>query len=401
MKVPPPGSNPLTRERRPAGALELARHREGSTRLVVPGASLTTVPPPTHPVFFNPAASLNRDVTVALSSAAGARTFCDAMAGTGARGVRVAREVEGVEVALVDFNRDALALARRSARLNGVARRCSFTVSETSAYLFSRFGRDQRFDAVDVDPFGSPVRQLQAGLSATAEGGVLSVTATDTAVLCGVHSSTCRRRYGSTPVNNGFAHETGIRILFAAMVRLGASIDIGVEPVAAHSTRHYIRAFAKVMPGAVKAEGALQGIGSVTWCPGCGDARTATGAAEACALCGRKLKTAGPLWTGGLTDEKLVARARKEAARLELFGAADALSGLAGVDGFPPWSFDIDEICSELGIPTVPELQVHRALTEAGHRAMRTPFEKRGLKSDAVRSEVVEAVKSAAKGRRR
>jgi tRNA (guanine26-N2/guanine27-N2)-dimethyltransferase len=376
--------------------LELVKHLEGGTQLLVPKASLTTVPPPTSPVFFNPAAALNRDVTVALAAAHGGRTFCDAMAGTGARGVRVAKETRAAKVVMVDFNGEALALARRSAALNRVSRRCSFKEAETSSYLFSRFGRDQRFDFVDLDPFGTPVRQLQAGLFATAEGGILSVTATDTAVLCGVHRATCERRYGAVPLNNSFHHETGIRILLGSMARTGAAVDVGIEPVAAHATRHYIRVFAEVRPGAMQAEASLKSLGYVSWCPACGDVSGGAAPARECAACGKKPRSAGPAWTGGLTHESVVEAARTEAARRGLEGASEVLGSLRGVDGFPPWSFDLDAVSSLLGVPTVPELRVYGALLEQGHRAMRTPFEKAGVKTDASFAEVVEAAKVAA-----
>lgn len=380
--------------------MELTRYAEGKTRLVVPKASVTAVPPPTSPVFFNPAASLNRDVTVAMTAAAGGRSFCDSMAGVGARGVRVANEVKAVgEVTMVDFNGDALRLARRSASLNGVRGKCSFSNSETSSYLYSRFGRDRRFDCVDVDPFGSPIRQMQGALSATAAGGVLSMTATDTAVLCGVHPSTCARRYGSSPVNNHFHHETGIRILLAALARNGAAIDIGFDPLAAHSTMHYIRVYVRVNPGASAAESTLKGLGQVSWCPACGDVRGPHDASGTCRVCGRRVKVAGPLWTGAVVHEPTVDAAREAALGGGLAQAAEVLGGLVGVNGFPPWSFDIDRVCSELRAPTVSELAVYRELTEAGHRAMRTPFEKTGLKTDAAYGEVVGAVKAAV-GRR-
>jgi tRNA (guanine26-N2/guanine27-N2)-dimethyltransferase len=379
----------------PRRKLELITHLEGRTRLFVPKASITSLPPPTSPVFFNPAASLNRDITVAVSSAVGGGTFCDAMAGVGARGVRVANEVEGVsEVAMVDFNKEALALARRSAALNGVGRFCSFTQSETSSYLFGRYGRDMRFGFVDVDPFGSPVRQMAGGLTATADGGILSITATDTAVLCGVHPSTCSRRYGASSINNSFHHETGLRILVGALARNAGAIDVGIEPVVAHSTRHYLRAFVRVRAGASAAESSMKELGTIAWCPACGDVQGAGGGTP-CRVCGKKLKTAGPLWKGAIVEESLINRARKRALKVGLAPALEVFESLIGVNDFPPWSFDIDGICSELKLPTVPERSVYLSLAKAGFRAMRTPFEKTGVKTDASYREVARAVQDA------
>ena len=377
--------------------MRVAEHTEGKTRLLVPAVSLKVDPPPTSPVFFNPAASVNRDFTVAVTSAAGGTAFCDSMAGVGARGLRVAHEAEGVErVVMVDFNRQALALARRGAVLNRVKGKCGFADGETSSYLHSRYGSEGRFDFVDVDPFGSPVRQLPAALCATSDGGVLSVTATDTAVLCGVYPKVSKRRYGATPLNNHFSHETGARILLGAVARLGASLDIGIEGVASHTTRHYVRVFARVLSGASKADQAMGNLGYVSWCRSCGEIESSAEPRRTC-TCGGVPRAAGPLWLGALTDQLVVAEARRRSVEMCIPAAAEVAASLIGVDNFPPWSFSIEGVCSALKIPTVPELEVYRNLMAAGWRAMRTPFEKTGVKTDAPNQEVVEAVRRAAR----
>ena len=322
------------------------------------------------------------------------------MAGVGARGIRIAKEVEKMEeVTLVDFNKEALKLARRSASLNGVGRKCSFSATETSAFLSSRGGGEQRFDYVDVDPFGTPIRHLQAAICATTDGGVMSVTATDTAVLCGVYPEVSRRRYGASTINNRFNHETGIRVLAGAMARTAAQLDMGVEPVAAHSTRHYIRVFARVRVGAARADEALRRTGQVAWCPACGHARTSSGIEKVCERCGRIAKMAGPMWVGAISDQKVVASAGRFARGQGLASAEEVMASLAGVNDFPPWCFSIESVCSSLGVATVPEDLVYRRLLSSGYRAMRTPFEKTGVKTNADYRDVVAAIRGAAKGR--
>ena len=378
--------------------VDLVEHREGRTLLLVPPVSLSRSPPPTSPVFFNPAASLNRDISVAFTEATDGSTFCDAMAGVGARGVRVAKEVGRLEsVTLVDFNSEALSAARKSAALNRVAGKCEFAGLETSSYLYSRYGREQRFDYVDVDPFGTPVRQISAALCATSDGGVLSVTSTDTAVLCGVYPRVAWRRYGAVPLNNVFRHETGIRVLAGALVRTGAQLDLGVEPMFAHSTRHYVRLFARVSTGAAKADGAIAHIGHVTWCPACGHATSGQPAEGKCAKCGKKARVAGPLWTGGVLDGRVAKRAAGAAAAAGLGAAAKAISSTEGADAFPPWSFSIEAASSSMKVATLPEAVVRRGLEGNGWRTMRTPFEKTGIKTDAPYDEFLAAVRGQAK----
>ncbi|MDA4119093.1 MAG: hypothetical protein OK436_00720 [Thaumarchaeota archaeon] len=377
--------------------MRFVKHVEGRTKLIVPKRSLAEDPPPTSPVFFNPAASLNRDISVAVTSGSGGTTFCDSLAGVGARGLRVAKEVERIErVAMVDFNSKALRLAQKAAVLNNVKRKCEFSISETCSYLYSRFGRDQKFDYVDVDPFGTPVRQLQAALSATEDDGILSITATDTAVLCGVYPKVSLRRYGAYPLNNNFHHETAVRILIGALARLGGPLDTGIESLVAHSTRHYLRVFVRVKVGASKADSALGQLGYVALCRACGHLSQSPDIQQSCDECGEGVKNAGPLWLGSLVDDRLAVAAEKAAKKAGLNDAADVLISLAGVDGYPPWSYSIDEMCSLLKVPTVSESEVRRRLEGSGFRTFSQPFELTGLKSDADFEEVKNAVRSAA-----
>lgn len=373
--------------------MEFVEHVEGSTRLVVPSVSLTADPPPTAPVFFNPAASLNRDISVAITAAAAGTTFCDSMSGVGARGLRVANEVKKIEkVTMVDFNSAALKAARRGADLNEVSGRCEFSDSETSTYLHSRQARGEKFDFVDLDPFGTPIRQLQAALFAVSSGGVISITATDTAALCGVYPTVSRRRYGAASLNNGFHHETGIRILAGALAREGARSDLGIEPVLAHSTRHYIRLFARVTEGASRADRSLERTGYVIACSRCGHVSSSETIQELCLSCGKRAKMAGPLWLYGLADPRILERSEETGMAKGLASAAKLMKSLEGVNDYPPWSFSIEKASSALGKATPSESEVREVLREGGWSTMRTPFEKTGMKTKAPYAEFLRAV---------
>jgi tRNA (guanine26-N2/guanine27-N2)-dimethyltransferase len=54
---------------------------------------------------------------------------------------------------------------------------------------------------VDLDPYGSPSRLLDAAVQAVGEGGLLLVTATDMAVLCGNNGEACYAKYASYPLH--------------------------------------------------------------------------------------------------------------------------------------------------------------------------------------------------------
>ena len=44
---------------------------------------------------------------------------------------------------------------------------------------------DYRFSVIDLDPYGSPTPFLDAAVQSTKDGGLMCITCTDMAVLCG------------------------------------------------------------------------------------------------------------------------------------------------------------------------------------------------------------------------
>ena len=80
------------------------------------------------------------------------------------------------------------------------------------------------YDAVDLDPYGSPTQLLDSAVQAVAEGGLLLVTATDMAVLCGNNGEACWGKYGSYPLHRPYCHEMALRILLAAIEVADAAV---------------------------------------------------------------------------------------------------------------------------------------------------------------------------------
>ena len=90
---------------------------EGVTKIRVPNGSISEKVPPKEPAFFNPKASLSRDFSIIAYSSFWKnfqypKIFLDGLSGIGARSLRVANEIDGVdEVIANDVNPKALELA--------------------------------------------------------------------------------------------------------------------------------------------------------------------------------------------------------------------------------------------------------------------------------------------------
>ena len=370
--------------------------KEGETELYVPSESLTSRSPPAHPVFFNPAARTNRDISVAMAAVTRPLTYLDALAGTGARGVRIANESSAkTHVTIADFSTASLAVARRNVRRNQLGKRCTVVHEEANRYLTSRFERQEKFDAIDLDPFGTPAPFILAVMTAAADGAVISITATDAAVLCGVYPEVSFRRYGSLAVRSEFIHESGLRILLGFAARMGGINDVGIEPIAAHSTLHYLRVFLRARRGATSADESMKSIGYITQCNACGQRFSGPAPLSRCPACDARVRSAGPLWTGRLVDEPVLEGALSYSEKEGWKDAAETLGSLRGVDRYPPFSYSPERICSRLRIPSVAVGRVMDALIGAGFTALRQPFEEIGIKTEAGYEEFVSALRKA------
>jgi len=339
-------------------------------------------------VFFNPDQELNRDVTVAVLRAYGEReeraeTYLDAMAASGARGVRAA--AEGWDVTLCDTDPDAVALCRENLARNDLAG--EVVERDVNALLHEDY-----FDVVDLDPFGSPVPFADAAFQGARD--LVCVTATDTAPLCGAHFAAGVRRYSAVPRNTEYHAEMGLRILLSALVRTAARYDVGARPVLSHVSDHYARTYLELDHRATDADAAVAELGHVHHCEDCLGYETATGLLadppDRCPSCGSdRLLTAGPVWLGPAHDRAFVAAVAD--AVDDGMGTAkrgrtllDRIGGELAV----PFHYDQHRLYERWGESAVGMDEFLGAVRDAGFAATRTHYGGTTFKTDAAMADL-------------
>jgi len=97
------------------------------------------------------------------------------------------------------------------------------------------------FQWIDLDPFGSPVSFLDSAIQSISRVGVLEVTATDTAALCGSAKTSAARRYGSTGITDAYMHDDATRILLGVIARIAAMHDKAMHPILSLFDGHHVR----------------------------------------------------------------------------------------------------------------------------------------------------------------
>jgi tRNA (guanine26-N2/guanine27-N2)-dimethyltransferase len=383
--------------------------QEGKVKVLVPKLkafvkSPSEYAPSKAPVFYNPVMELNRDIAV-LALQAYQRTLnreitvCEPLAGCGIRGIRFATEVEGVEKAVInDINAKAFQLASYNVRINELSERV-VVKNEDANFLLGSYGAPRkRFDVIDIDPFGCPVHYLDSAIRALRNAGLLILTATDMAPLCGVHPKACIRKYGGKPLRTEYCHELAVRLLAGSLAMTAAKYEMGINIIFSHSTDHYVRIYATVKCGAKKGNENVINMGYILHCFKCLHREPVKGLflikhSGKCVECGSKIDVAGPLWLGKLFDGQFCELLKKEIKRRAFKQGKKIRKILALIENeveAPITYYVVDKLCDTLNLPVPPVKKVIEALKKRGFQAVLTHFNSTGIRSNASASDMKE-----------
>ncbi len=298
-------------------------------------------------VFFNSAMAFNRDIAVLSMAVLRPGSFLDGMAATGAMGVRVGNESlcgNAMRLRLNDPYLKAIRYMVANSRINGLD-------AEISCLNISKI--DEKFDHVDIDPFGSPAPYFN---SISLVRRSVSLTATDAPVLCGLYPKKCLLRYGARNIEKGPQRkELGLRILVARSVMEGKRLGLNLHPVLSFYMGHYFRAFLVKGKSADVQVDAVEGI--------------------------------GPIWNGPLHDAKVVEKmiAKSEGLTLEDKGVTKFLKICMEEARVKATSFYYIDELSSLMRTSAPKMDVILdELISSGFPSSRTHFDPKGLRTEAT-----------------
>ncbi|UUX91997.1 tRNA (guanine(10)-N(2))-dimethyltransferase [Methanoplanus endosymbiosus] len=366
--------------------MDLVEVTEGTTRFLVPKQDDTEkFPPGTAPVFFNRRMEINRDITVLLMKCLSPVTYLDAMGATGVRGFRAAHEC-GIETTINEKDSDAVALLKYNSET--YCRNIEVVHSDAKVIM-----NERRFDAVDVDPFGSPAPFLDSASGSAKR--FLFATATDTAPLCGAHLKAGIRRYAARPLNTDYHSEVGLRILLGYALREAAKYDRGIEPLFSFAREHFVRIHLKMTNGAGRADKALENLGYIHQCPKCPyreEEHAVLPERRTCPDCGAKLTPAGPLWLGAVSDTETIRQMAEILPETEL-GAKNRIEKLLDtcLNELPTSTFyDYHRLAKTWRVsPKAIDLVIEE-LKNSGWKASRVHYAGTGIKTDAPLKEIKE-----------
>lgn len=388
--------------------------QEGRVKVFVPKLkefvkSPSDYAPSKAPVFYNPIMELNRDISVlalqAYQKLIGHEvSVCDPLTGSGVRGIRYAAEIKGIKrVVINDISEQAFRLAGYNVQITGLSEHVVVENQDANCLLSDFSAPHKRFDVVDIDPFGSPVPYLDSAIRALRSNGLLALTATDMAPLCGIHPKACTRKYGGKPLRTEYCHELAVRLLAGCVATTAAKYDIGAHVVFSLYTNHYVRLFVVIKYGAKEGDKSLRNIGHVLHCFKCFHRETIRdpliGHSDGCIECGSKLSAGGPMWIGKLFDrqfcELMLEEANQRTSRLGK--RIGNILALARDEVDAPFSYYVvDALCDALSLPMPSAKTVASALQKRGFQALFTHLNPNGIRSDVSAMEIQEILREIA-----
>ncbi len=263
-------------------------------------------------VFYNPIMASNRNIAILVLNSIPNKNMkiADPLAGSGIRSLRFLKELKKgkiKELYVNDTKENFPRVFQENAARNKIELNEQHIFSQdASLFLLNNSG----FDYIDIDPFGSPNPFLAAAVARISRGGIIAVTATDTAALTGTYPKATQRKYWATPLRNYLMHEIGLRILIRKVQLQGVQFEKALIPILAYHKDHYFRLYVRSEKSKEKCDEVLRQHQYFLFCHECLCFKTSAYNNERC-TCGKQFQFAGPLWMGNLFDGKLMATMAK------------------------------------------------------------------------------------------
>ncbi|XP_051940585.1 tRNA (guanine(26)-N(2))-dimethyltransferase isoform X2 [Hippocampus zosterae] len=332
----------------------------------------------------------------------------EGLAASGLRSVRFALEVPGLQsVTANDFSYKAAALIARNAEYNKVGEILQATCKDASMLMYEKRGKNDRYDVIDLDPYGSPASFLDAAVQSISDGGLLCITCTDMAVLAGNSGETCYSKYGSVSIKAKYCHELALRIILHSLDQRANAYQRYIQPLLSVSVDFYIRVFVRVFTGQAVVKNSASKQALIYNCVGCGSfhlqkmgrrtdngkhmkysAATGPPVGPTCEHCGQRHQLGGPIWAEAIHDrpfvQKVLSAVSTNPSRFETSKRIEGILSMVTEElEDAPLYYTVDSLSSTIHCNTPPLLQFRSALLHAGHRVSLTHACKNAIKTDA------------------
>jgi tRNA (guanine26-N2/guanine27-N2)-dimethyltransferase len=216
-------------------------------------------------VFYNPLMKLNRDISLLVIQTYFNKqiTLCDPMSATGIRELRFIKTIPDKfsKITTGDISKTAIKNIKKNFKKNKLKTNKLELIHDNAINTINKY----YYDFIEIDPFGSPIPFLDIACQKIKHNGILSVTSTDTAALCGTYPKTTLRKYGIKIQKTLYFEELGLRNLIAYCQRQGAKYNKSITPILSYSSDHYYKIFFKVQDSKTKSLTKIKELKYISW----------------------------------------------------------------------------------------------------------------------------------------
>lgn len=299
----------------------------------------------------------------------------DALSATGLRAIRYSQEIPFVtSVTSNDLLAEAVDSIKLNVEHNKLQSKVNVSHDDAIAYMYTLVAQElrrqnatrhpdpaksNRYDVVDLDPYGTAAPFLDAAVQAVKDdGGLLCVTCTDSGVWASNgYPEKAYSLYGGIPLKGGqHSHEVGLRLILHAIESSAARYGLAMEPLLSLSIDFYVRVFVRIRksPASVKFQAGKSMI-AYNCDNGCGSWATqmlaknksvpnkkgggtfykhviASGppSDRHCDYCGSMMHISGPMYGGRLHSPDFVKRVLAEVSEAPraVYGTLDRIQGM-------------------------------------------------------------------------
>jgi tRNA (guanine26-N2/guanine27-N2)-dimethyltransferase len=329
----------------------------------------------------------------------------EALSATGLRSIRYAKEVKGVkEIVANDISVKAVDDIKRNISANAVEDLVTASHDDATMLMYM-CRKERRFDAIDLDPYGSPSIFLDSAVQTVKEGGLLLVTSTDMAVLAGNSPETCHSKYGAISLRTKACHEMALRILLQCIESHANRYGRYIVPLLSLSADFYIRVFVRVFTSAKICKQTLSKLSTVYHCTGCGSfvleplgvikfneknqqikyglpTRSLGGS---CQHCDHPHHVGGPIWNAPLHSPQFVEKLLAEVP--QHLGTFKRIEGVLNVikEELPdsPLYYTLEQLSGTLHVETPSMIMIRSAILNGGYKVSYTHMNKTSIKTNA------------------
>uniref|UniRef100_A0A7S4PCC0 tRNA (guanine(26)-N(2))-dimethyltransferase n=1 Tax=Paramoeba aestuarina TaxID=180227 RepID=A0A7S4PCC0_9EUKA len=339
----------------------------------------------------------------------------EALSATGLRSIRFCKEIVSEtgepllgSVLVNDLEQAAYESIQRNLEHNDVPKDLGIAnLGDATQVMYNHRDKDNQFDIIDLDPYGSAGIFLDGAVQSVSDGGLLSVTCTDLKVLCGNHPEVCFSKYGAMPLRGKMSHEMAVRLVLKTLEAHANLYKRHIVPLVSMYIDFYVRVFVRVFTSPATVKEAPAKISHVFQCTGCTSLHfnpigkvTPTKdtpkisvslgppVGSHCAECGSRFRMGGPIWTHPTVNEDFLKGVLAEMeGHKEKYGHHKRMIGklksLQDELHTAPLFHTCGEIANVLHCTTPATAVVTSALKKKGYQVTASHSEPGAIKTDA------------------